>query len=107
MAVSRRYNGSVSFGAGACGNPGCPVVSFCTACGGGAGAVGFVCGGACVVGLVGLVCWAIPGCVHTLINNKAMLAAACISLNLTMRSPTLPYALPAAPSSTWVSLPGC
>jgi len=87
MGVSRRYKGSVSFGAGACGNPGCPVVSFCIACGG----AGFVALG--VVCDVGLGCCAIPGCVHTLISNSAMLAAACISFNLTMRSPTS-YDLP-------------
>src|SRR5260370_507800 len=29
MPVSRRYNGSVYFGSGACGRPSCPVV-FCT-----------------------------------------------------------------------------
>src|SRR4029077_18524941 len=92
MGVSSRYKGSVSFGGGACGNPACPVVSLCTACGG-AGAVGFVCAGGCVVGLVwGFVCCcANPGCVHPLISNSAMLAAVCISLNLTMRSPTLPW----------------
>src|SRR6202051_3948904 len=87
MGVSSRYKGSVSFGGGACGNPACPVVSLCTGCGG-AGAVGFVCGFVCGFGFV--CCCAIPGCVHPLISNSAMLAAACISLNLTMRSPTLP-----------------
>src|SRR5258707_1952158 len=85
MPVSRIYSGSVGFGAGACGNPDCPVVSFVTGSGG-AGAVGLVCVGGFVC------CCAIPGCVHPLINNSAMLAAACISLNLTMRSPTLPGA---------------
>ena len=43
------------------------------------------------VGAGGFVCCAIPGCVLTLISSNAMLAAACISLNLTMRSPTLPF----------------
>ena len=44
----------------------------------------------CCVCPAGVVCCAIPGCVLTLISNKATLAAACISLNLTIRSPTLP-----------------
>src|SRR5271169_4838566 len=72
MLVSRKNSGSVGFGAG--GNGGCPVVSFVTGCGG--------------TGAVGFVCCATPGCVNILISSNAMLAAPCISLNLTIRSPT-------------------
>src|SRR5882757_4547252 len=101
MPVSRIYSGSVGFGVGACGNPGCPVVSFATGSGG-AGTVGLVCVGGCVVGFV--CCCATPGCVHPLISNSAMLAAACISLNLTMRSPTLSWCFSAICRQCKISL---
>ncbi len=38
-------------------------------------------------------------------NNRATLAAACKSFNLTMRSPNLSTLLPAGPASAWLSLP--
>ncbi len=68
---------------GACGSPGVPVVSYCTACG------LRRCRRArrCCAG------WSaapFPAGVLTLISSNPMLAAACISLNLTMRSPALP-----------------